>query len=104
MPKNRARTNPLARAAMDELKMEIAEELGYFTHQPGRDRTKEYAEALERKKFEVADELGINLKNGYNGDLKSKEAGAIGGKLGGYIGGEMVRRMIRAAQEEMGKK
>ena len=42
--------------------------------------------ALERFKTEVASELGVNLKEGYNGDLTSKEAGSIGG--------EMVRRMI----------
>ena len=43
--------------------------------------------ALERFKTEVASELGVNLKEGYNGDLTSKEAGSIGG--------EMVRRMIK---------
>ena len=42
--------------------------------------------ALERFKTEVASELGVNLKEGYNGDLTSKEAGSIGG--------EMVRRRI----------
>lgn len=36
--------------------------------------------ALERFKTEVASELGVNLKEGYNGDLTSKEAGSIGGK------------------------
>ena len=45
--------------------------------------------ALERFKTEVASELGVNLKEGYNGDLTSKEAGSIGG--------EMVRRMIKEA-------
>ena len=37
--------------------------------------------------------LGVNLKDGYNGDLTSKEAGSIGG--------EMVRRMIRKQEEQM---
>ena len=41
--------------------------------------------AMNRFKTEVASELGVNLKEGYNGDLTSKEAGSIGG--------EMVRRM-----------
>ena len=47
--------------------------------------------ALERFKTEVASELGVNLKEGYNGDLTSKEAGSIGG--------EMVRRMIKKQEE-----
>ena len=49
--------------------------------------------ALERFKTEVASELGVSLKEGYNGDLTSKEAGSIGG--------EMVRRMIKKQEESM---
>lgn len=49
--------------------------------------------AMDRLKTEVASELGVSLKEGYNGDLTSKEAGSIGG--------EMVRRMIRKQEEEM---
>ena len=49
--------------------------------------------ALERFKTEVASELGVNLKEGYNDDLTSKEAGSIGG--------EMVRRMIKKQEESM---
>ena len=49
--------------------------------------------ALERFKTEVASELGVNLKEGYNGDLTSKEAGSIGG--------EMVRTMIKKQEESM---
>ena len=49
--------------------------------------------ALERFKTEVASELCVNLKEGYNGDLTSKEAGSIGG--------EMVRRMIKKQEESM---
>lgn len=49
--------------------------------------------ALELFKTEVASELGVNLKEGYNGDLTSKEAGSIGG--------EMVRRMIKKQEESM---
>ncbi|MBQ4039625.1 MAG: alpha/beta-type small acid-soluble spore protein [Oscillospiraceae bacterium] len=41
---------------------------------------------LDNMKYEVANELGINLKQGYNGDLTSKEAG--------YVGGYMVKKMI----------
>ena len=49
--------------------------------------------AMDRFKTEVASELGVNLKEGYNGDLTSKEAGSTGG--------EMVRRMIRKQEESM---
>ncbi|MBE5879285.1 MAG: alpha/beta-type small acid-soluble spore protein [Lachnospiraceae bacterium] len=48
---------------------------------------------LSQFKNEVASELGITLKDGYNGDLTSKEAGSIGG--------EMVRRMIKRQEESM---
>lgn len=50
--------------------------------------TQKGREALERFKIESANELGINLKHGYNGDLTSKEAGSIGGN--------MVKKMIES--------
>lgn len=53
----------------------------------------ESKEAMNRFKTEVASELGVNLKSGYNGNLTSKEAGSIGG--------EMVRRMIKNQEEQM---
>ena len=37
--------------------------------------------AMDRFKTEVASELGVNLKEGYNGDLTSREAGTIGGNI-----------------------
>ena len=49
--------------------------------------------AMDRFKTEVASELGVNLKEGYNGDLTSREAGSIGG--------EMVRRMIKSYEESI---
>lgn len=100
MPRRRI-LNPLAQKALQDMKLEIAEEMGYFHHQLQQDRVREYEEALNKRKFEVARELGIDLKDGDNGDLRSKDAGAIGGHLGGHIGGEMVRRMVRMAQEKM---
>ena len=51
--------------------------------------------AMNRFKEEVANELGINLKEGYNGDLTSKQAGSIGG--------EMVKQMIMRQEEQMNK-
>ncbi|NLK27044.1 MAG: alpha/beta-type small acid-soluble spore protein [Clostridiales bacterium] len=50
-------------------------------------------EALNRFKMEVANELGVPLKQGYNGDLTSRQNGSVGG--------EMVRRMIRRQEEQM---
>ena len=37
--------------------------------------------ALERFKMEAAGEVGVNLKDGYNGDLTSKQAGSVGGQM-----------------------
>lgn len=56
-------------------------------------------EQLDRFKFEVADELGIRLQKGYNGDMTAREAGRIGGR----IGGNMVKVMIRRAEEAMAR-
>ncbi|MDE6775286.1 MAG: alpha/beta-type small acid-soluble spore protein [Ruminococcus sp.] len=50
--------------------------------------TEKGRQALDRFKMESASELGINLKDGYNGDLTSREAGSIGGK--------MVQKMINS--------
>ena len=49
--------------------------------------------AMDRFKTEVASELGVNLKEGYNGDLTSKQAGSVGG--------QMVKKMIKAYEESM---
>ena len=49
--------------------------------------------AMNRCKMEVASELGVPLKEGYNGDLTSRQAGSIGG--------EMVRKMIKKQDEQM---
>ena len=45
-------------------------------------------EAMDRFKMEAASQVGVNLKQGYNGDLTSKQAGSIGG--------QMVKKMIEA--------
>lgn len=49
--------------------------------------------ALNQMKYEIASELGINLKKGYNGDLPSRQAG--------YIGGYMTKRLIEQAERAM---
>ena len=56
----------------------------------------EAREALNQFKYEIANELGVNLKQGYNGDLTTKEAG--------YVGGYMVKRMIEQAERQMSGK
>ena len=53
----------------------------------------EAKEALNKFKYEVANEVGVNLKQGYNGDLSSKDAGRIGGN--------MVRKMIQQAENNL---
>ena len=52
----------------------------------------EAKEALNRFKMEAASEVGVNLKQGYNGDLTSKQAGSVGG--------QMVKKMIEAYENE----
>ncbi len=49
--------------------------------------------ALDKFKMEVAQEVGVNLKQGYNGDLTSKEAGSVGGM--------MVKKMIESYENNM---
>ncbi len=53
----------------------------------------EAREALNRFKMEAASEVGVNLKDGYNGDLTSKQAGSVGG--------QMVKKMIKSYEENM---
>ena len=53
----------------------------------------EARQPMNNMKYEVANELGINLKQGYNGDLASRDAG--------NIGGNMVKKMIEAQEKAM---
>ena len=48
---------------------------------------------LDKMKFEVAREIGVDLKQGYNGDLTSRQAGSVGG--------QMVKKMIMNAENAM---
>ena len=50
-------------------------------------------EAMERFKMEAANEVGVNLKQGYNGDLTSREAGSVGG--------QMVKKMIESYEQSL---
>ena len=50
-------------------------------------------EAMDRIKMEAANEVGVNLKQGYNGDLTSRQAGSIGG--------QMVKKMIQSYEDKL---
>ena len=56
----------------------------------------EAMDSLERFKYEVASEVGVNLKNGYNGNISARDAGRIGGN--------MVRKLIEQAENQMANK
>ena len=53
----------------------------------------EAKQAMEQFKMEAANEVGVNLKQGYNGDLTSKQAGSIGG--------QMVKKMIQSYENSL---
>lgn len=53
----------------------------------------EARQALDKFKMEAATEVGVNLKQGYNGDLTSKDAGSVGG--------QMVKKMIKSYEESI---
>ena len=50
-------------------------------------------EAMNKFKMEAASEVGVNLKQGYNGDLTSREAGSVGG--------QMVKKMIESYEKNL---
>ena len=50
-------------------------------------------QAMDQFKMQAANEVGVNLKNGYNGDLTSREAGSVGG--------QMVKKMIEAYEQNL---
>ncbi|MFJ7638085.1 small, acid-soluble spore protein, alpha/beta type [Peribacillus sp. NPDC097264] len=69
-----------ARADLNQLKAKVA---GSRTH--------------EEAKFEAANEVGIPLKKGYNGQMTAKQAG----KIGGHLGGNMVKSLVEMAKENL---
>lgn len=77
----------LANENIRSFKGRVMQEKGYDVNKSNPDKVK----------FEVAKEQGVPLKEGYNGQLTSEEAG----KVGGPIGGNMVKEMIKMAQEQM---
>ncbi|EIT83652.1 small acid-soluble spore protein alpha/beta type [Fictibacillus macauensis ZFHKF-1] len=87
MGRRRGPLVPEAREALDQLKAKVMREAGY-TGMP------------DTVKFEVAKEVKVPLKEGYNGTLTAREAGTVGGQ----IGGRMVSELIRQAKEQLNKK
>lgn len=66
------------------------------TNNSGRMEVPEAKEAMDRFKMEVASEIGVPLKQGYNGDLTSKE--------NGYVGGYMVKKMVQKYEQDLAGK
>ena len=64
-----------------------------MTNSSNRNLVPEAMDSLEKFKYEVASEVGVNLKNGYNGDISARDAGKIGGN--------MVRKLIQQAENQM---
>ncbi len=73
---------PEARKGLDQLKAKITN-----TNDP------------QKAKFEVAAEQEISLDKGYNGNIKAKDAG----KIGGHIGGNMVQELVKMGQQQLQK-
>jgi len=71
---------PEARAGLDQLKARVVQ-----------------SSSPEAAKFEAAEEVGVPLKKGYNGQLTSEQAGKVGGRLGG----SMVRELVKMAQQNL---
>ncbi|MFC4402398.1 small, acid-soluble spore protein, alpha/beta type [Gracilibacillus xinjiangensis] len=71
---------PEAREGLDQLKAKIAN-----TEDP------------QKAKFEVAKEQQVSLNQGYNGNIKAKDAG----KIGGHLGGNMVKELVKMGQQQL---
>ncbi len=68
-------------------------ELEIMQNSNSRINVPEARNAMDQFKMQAASEVGVNLKNGYNGDLTSREAGSIGG--------QMVKKMIESYEQNM---
>lgn len=97
--RSRRPVNPDAARALDQLKYEVAQELGMIRG-GGED---ELRANLDNMKYEIAEELGLADKIRTVGwpNMTSRECGIIGGHLGGRLGGQMVKRMIEFAETHM---
>ncbi|MDF2922070.1 MAG: alpha/beta hydrolase [Paenibacillaceae bacterium] len=87
MARRKSYAYPVPHATIESFKAYVMRQEGYGTD-PARP---------ENVKYEVARSLGVPLRQGDNGHLRTEEAGRVGGQ----IGGAMVREMIRMAQEKL---
>jgi hypothetical protein len=71
----------------------LQKEMSEMTNRSNSINVPEAKDAMDRFKMEAASEVGVNLKQGYNGDLTSREAGSVGG--------QMVKKMIEAYEQSM---
>ncbi len=85
MSRKRKPLVPEAREGLNELKVSVMNKEGFMIQEH------------EQAKIEMAKEVGIPLKDGYNGQLTSREAG----KVGGPIGGKMVSELISRAKSQL---
>ena len=83
----------LSRATIGLNRLEVKQRMANNTSGGNRINVPQAKGALDNMKYEIARELGVNLKQGYNGDLTSREAG--------YVGGYMVKRLIEQAEHQM---
>lgn len=93
---------PEAKESMEKLKLEVANEtLGRDMQQNITEEN--YEEALDEKKWEVAEDLGLKKKIENVGweNMTTCEVGQIGGNVGGQIGGQMVKELISKAESQM---
>lgn len=99
MANNNGSNRPLvesAATALNQLKYEIAQEIGWNPSSIG-----DLQQKIDQSKYEIAASIGVPLQQGYNGELTSRQAGAVGGRLGGRLGGQMVKRMIAQAEQTL---
>ena len=59
-------------------------------------------EAMEKFKMEAANEVGVNLKNGYNGDITARQAGSVGGQMVKNVCPIRTARFIRKDRTAVG--
>lgn len=93
---------PKAKKALDNLKLEVANEtLGRDMNQSIT--AENYENALDQKKWQAASDLGLKEKVETVGweNMTTGEVGKIGGHTGGKIGGQMVKELIARAEEQM---
>ena len=90
MARNNKILVPEARDGLNQLKAQVMKANGYNVN----------SSQPSNVKYEIADELGIPLTKGYNGNLTAEQAG----KIGGPIGGNMVKEMVKMAKQQLAKK